>query len=110
MKRQSHTPWLCAIFVVAAVFYLVPSAMAASAAVLTLSVSPAVVTSGEQVALEGALSDASTGALIPMQIITVQSSPDGVTWTRVLSTISRTGQFQVTRLMRDPGTDYFRVQ
>ncbi|OPY39893.1 MAG: Bacterial Ig-like domain (group 1) [Methanoregulaceae archaeon PtaU1.Bin066] len=110
MKRQSHTPWLCAIFVVAAVFYLVPSAMAASAAVLTLSVSPAVVTSGEQVTLEGALSDASTGALIPMQIITVQSSPDGVTWTRVLSTISRTGQFQVTRLMRDPGTYYFRVQ
>ncbi|OPX73634.1 MAG: Bacterial Ig-like domain (group 1) [Methanoregulaceae archaeon PtaB.Bin152] len=110
MSERPNTPWLVAAFVIAAVFFLVPPAMAASAAVLTLSATPANVTPGGEVILSGNLSDASTGALIPMQKVTLQSSPDGVSWTNVLSTISRTGQFQVTRLLRDPGTYYFRVE
>ncbi|MCU0631987.1 MAG: Ig-like domain repeat protein, partial [Methanolinea sp.] len=109
MKGRSHTKLLVAIFVIAAVFSLIPAAAAANAAVLSLSASPTVVTSGEEVLLAGNLSDASTDALIPMSTITLQSSPDGVSWTGILSTISKTGQFKFTRLMRDPGTYYFRV-
>jgi len=109
MTERPNTPWLVAAIVIAAVFFLVPPAMAANAAVLSLSASPATVTPGGEVVLSGNLSDASTGALLPMQKVTLQSSPDGVSWTNVLSTISRTGQFQITRLMREPGTYYFRV-
>lgn len=110
MTDRPHTRWLVAVFVIAAVLFLAPSAMAANAAVLTLSASPAVLTSGQELTLAGNLSDASTGSLIPMQKITVQSSPDGESWTGILSTISRTGQFQVKRVMKDPGISYFRVQ
>ena len=109
MTKKSHTQWLVAIFVIAAIFCLIPSAMAAKAAVLSIAASPAVVTTGDQVTLQGNLTDASTGEPVSLQRITLQISSDAVSWKDTGSAITRTGSYKFSRAMRDTGTYYFRA-
>lgn len=109
MSTRSHTVWLLAIIAIAAIFCLIPSVTAAKAAVLTINASPATLTAGDQVVIAGNLTDAATGAKIPLQRITVQVSQDTLSWQDTGSTIGRTGSYTFSKLLRDPGTYYFRT-
>ncbi len=109
MSEQFNTRWLVAIIVIAALFCLIPSATAAKAAVLTINASPASVIAGGQVTFRGNLTDASTGALIPLQRITIQESQDGISWTNAASSLTRDGSYTSSRVMKNAGTYYYRA-
>jgi len=109
MSSRSHTLWLLAIVVIAAIFCLIPSVTAAKAAVLSINATPATLTAGDRVVIAGNLTDAATGAKIPFHKITVQVSQDTLSWQDTGSTIGRTGSYTFSLILRDPGTYYFRT-
>lgn len=109
MSTRSHTLWLLAIVVIAAIFCLIPSVTAAKAAVLSINATPATLTVGDRVVIAGNLTDAATGAKIPFHKITVQVSQDTLSWQDTGSTIGRTGSYTFSLILRDPGTYYFRT-
>ncbi len=109
MISRTHTPRLLAILAIAAIFCLIPSAMAAKAAVLSINTSPATLTAGDQVVIKGNLTDAVTGDKVLLQKITLQVSQDTLSWQDTGSTISRTGSYMFSKILRDPGTYYFRA-
>ncbi len=109
MKRINKKLWLLAGISILLLLTCVTPVLAARPTVLTVAADPAGIIAGEYTVISGKLSDASTGAGITGQAVTIQVSDDGITWQTAGLATTRIGQYSLNKVMTQPGDYYFRA-
>jgi hypothetical protein len=109
MKCINKKLWLVAGISILLLLTCITPVLAARPTVLSVAADPTGITAGEYTAISGKLSDASTGAGITGQAVTIQISDDGITWQTAGLTTTRIGQYSLNKVMTQPGDYYFRA-
>jgi hypothetical protein len=109
MKRIHKKLWLLAGISILLLLSCITPVLAARPTVLSVAADPTGIIAGEYTVISGKLSDASTGAGITGQAVTIQISDDGLTWQTAGLATTRIGQYSLNKVMTQPGDYYFRA-